>query len=72
MQTTNISTQKIHDTTLEIYEMVIAAFSMTDWANRVRFFEETFLVANISPNMIFGMSFFTLSDADINFLKREH
>ena len=30
---------------------------MTDKANRVRFFEKTFLVANISPEVVLGMLF---------------
>ena len=34
-------------------------------------FEETFLVANVSPDMVFGMLFLTLSGADVNFLKRK-
>ena len=51
--------------------MVVAAFSVTDQANRVRFFEETFLVANISPDMVLEMPFFTLGSADVDFPKRE-
>ena len=71
VQTTNVGAQKINGTTLEIYEIVVAAFSMTDQANRVRFFEETFLVANVSPDVVLGMPFLTLSGADINFPKKE-
>ena len=51
--------------------MVVAAFSVKDKTNRVRFFEETFLVANVSPKVVFGMSFLTLSSADVDFLGRE-
>ena len=51
--------------------MVVAAFSVTDQADRVRFFEETFLVANVSPDVVLGMLFFTLSGADVDFPKRE-
>ena len=42
----NIRAQKIDGTTLDTDGMVVAAFSVTDKANRVRFFEKTFLVAN--------------------------
>ena len=35
------------------------------------FFEKTFLVANISSNMIFGMLFFILSGVDIDFPKKK-
>ena len=41
---------------------------MTDKANRVKFFEEIFLVAYASLKVIFGMSFLTLISADIDFL----
>ena len=51
--------------------MVVTAFSMTDQADRVRFFEETFLVANVSPDVVLGMLFFTLSGTDIDFPKKE-
>ena len=71
MQTTNISAQKIDGTTLETYGMVVAVFSVTDQANRVKFFEETFLVVNISPDIVLGMFFLTLSSANIDFSKKE-
>ena len=51
--------------------MVVAAFSVEDKANQVRFFEGTFLVANVSPEVVHGMSFLTLSGADVDFLGRE-
>ena len=68
---TDMGAQKIDGTTLETYGMVVAAFSVEDKANRVRFFEETFLVANVSPEVVLGMPFLTLSGADVDFLGRE-
>ena len=65
---TGIKEQKIDGTTLDTYKMVVAAFLMTKKANQVRFFEETFLVANVSPKIVFGTLFLTLSGADIDFL----
>ena len=56
---------------LDIFEMVVAVFSVTDKANQVWFFEKTFLVANFSPEIVFEMLFLTLSSANINFLGRE-
>ena len=47
--------------------MVVVAFLVVDKANRVRFFEETFLVANVSPEVVLRMLFLTLSGADIDF-----
>ena len=51
--------------------MVVAAFPVVDKANRVKFFEETFLVANVSLEVVFGMLFLTLRSADVDFLGRE-
>ena len=68
---TNIETPKIDGTMLDSFGMVITAFSVTDEANWVRFFEKTFLVANVSLKIVFGMLFFTLSGVDVNFLDWE-
>ena len=71
IRSTDIGAQKIVGTTLDTYRIVVAAFSVVDKANRVRFFEETFLVANVSPEVVLGMSFLTLSGADVDFLDWE-
>ena len=71
VQTTKFGDQKIDSTTFEIYREVIAAFLVPNQADRVRFFEETFLVAIVSPDMVFGMPFLTLSDANVDFPKKE-
>ena len=52
---------------LDTYRMIVAAFSMKNKANQVRFFEKTFLVANVSPEVVFKMLFLTLSGADVDF-----
>ena len=64
---TDVEAQKIDGTTLDTHEMVVAIFSVVDKANRVRFFEETFLVANVSPEIVFGIPFLTLNGADVDF-----
>ena len=51
--------------------MMVAAFLVTDQANKEKFFEEIFLVANVSSDVVLGMPFFTLSGADIDFPKRK-
>ena len=71
MQATNVGSQKIDGNTLETYEMVVAAFSVTDQANKVRFFEEIFLIVNVGPDMVLEIPFLILSSADVNFPKRE-
>ena len=71
IRSTDIGTQKINNTILDIYEMVVTTFLIVNKANRVRFFEKIFLVANISLKIVFGMLFLALSSADIDFLGRE-
>ena len=71
IRSTDVGAQKIDCTTLDTHGIVVAAFSVEDKANRVRFFEETFLVANISPKVVLGMPFFILSGADVDFSGRE-
>ena len=51
--------------------MVVTAFLVTDKANRVRFFEETFLVAIVSLEIVLGMLFLILSGADVDFSGRK-
>ena len=68
---TNVGVQKIDGTTLDTFEIVVAAFLMTDKANRVKFFKKTFLIANVSPEIVLGMLFLTLNGVDIDFLGRE-
>ena len=60
---TDVGVQKIDGTTLDIYEIVVVAFLMTEKANQVKFFEKTFFVANVSPKVVFVMLFLTLSGA---------
>ena len=64
----DVRVQKIDSIMLDIFGIVIIAFSVTDKANWVEFFEESFLVTNVSPKVIFRMLFLTLSGADIYFL----
>ena len=65
---TDVGAQKIDNTTLDTYGIVVPAFSVVDKTNQVRFFKETFLVANISPEIVLRMLFFTPSGADVDFL----
>ena len=68
---TDVGAQNINGTMLNTFKMVVNAFPVTDKANRVRFFEETFLVVNVSPEVVLGMFFLTLSGADVDFSDRE-
>ena len=67
---TNIGVQKIDGSALETFGMVIANFQVEDKASRPRFFQETFLVTNTKFEVILGMSFLKISNADVSFGKR--
>ena len=67
----DVRAQKIDSITLDTYGIVVAVFSVEDKANQVRFFEETFLVANISPEVVLGILSLILNGADIDFSGRE-
>ena len=56
---------------LDIYRIVVVAFLVTDKANQVKFFEKTFLVANISPEVILGMLLLILNGIDVDFSGRK-
>ena len=67
MRLTDIEAQKINGTILDTLKMVVAAFTVMNKTNKVKFFEKTFLIANVSPKVVFGILFLILSDADVNF-----
>ena len=67
IRSTDIRAQKIDGTMLDIYRIIVIAFSVMDKANRVRFFKKTFLVANVSLKVVFVMLFVTLSDMHVDF-----
>ena len=49
--------------------MVIADFQVEDKASRSRFFQETFLIADTKFEIILGMLFLKISNADVSFDK---
>ena len=67
---TNVGAQKIDDITLEIYTIVVSTFFVLDKDGRERFFEESFLLADVKPEIVFGILFLTMSNADIDFQAR--
>ena len=68
-QKTNVGVLKIDGSTLEIFEMVIADFQMEDKGGRPRFFQETFLVADTKFEIVLGMPFLKISNANVAFGK---
>ncbi len=47
--------------------MVVFTFFISDKDSRERFFEESFLLANVKPDIVLEMPFLTMSNADIDF-----
>ena len=62
---TNVKSRKIDGSTLEIFGMVLTSFQIKDKLGKVRFFQETLLIADISALVVLGMPFLTLSNTDI-------
>ena len=50
--------------------MVVSTFSVLDKDNRERFFEESILLADVKPEIVFGIPFLIMSNANIDFQAR--
>ena len=68
---TNVGAQKIDGSTLQTFGMVLANFRMEDKLGRTRFFQETFLLADISVEVVLGMPFLILSNTNVQFVEKE-
>ena len=68
---TDVGAQKIDGSSLDIFGMIIAGFQIQDKLRRTRFFQETFLMADTRMDVVLGMPFLTLSNADIQFAEGE-
>ena len=68
---TNIGAQIIDSSTLETFGIVLASFQVEDKLRRIRFFQEIFLLADISTERVLDMFFLTFSNADIQFVEKE-
>ena len=64
---TNVRAQKIDGSAQETFGMVIANFQVEDKSGRPRFFQETFLVADTKFEVILGMPFLKISNANVAF-----
>ena len=68
---TNVEVQKIDCTTFETYKIVVSTFFMSNKDGRKRFFEKSFLLADVKPNIVLKMPFLTMSNVDVNFQARD-
>ena len=62
---TNVWTEKIDDSLLRTYEIVIAIFQIRNKLGKVLFFQKTFLLTNTSIKILLKMLFLTFSNANI-------
>ena len=68
---TNIGAQKINSSTFKTFTMVLASFQMEDKLRKARFFQETFLLADISREVVLSMLFLILNNTDIQFAEKK-
>ena len=71
VRVTDVGVQKIDGSSLATYSMVIAAFQVVNKLGCSWFFQKTFLLADISMEVILSMLFLTLSNADIQFAEKK-
>ena len=65
VRVTNVNIQKIDRPSLATYDMVIAAFQVVNKLDCSRFFQQTFLLPNISMKVVLGMLFLIFSNVDV-------
>ena len=51
--------------------MVLADFQVKDKLGKAGFFQESFLLANISAEVVLGIPFLTFSNAEVQFVEKE-
>lgn len=65
VQLTNIGAQKIDGSAFKIFRMVLASFWVNDKLGRSRFFQKTFLLTNISMEVVLGIFFLNFNNEDV-------
>lgn len=71
IQKTNIRVQKIDESSLETYSIVLAGFQVQDKFGKARFFQKTFLIADTSMEVIFGIPFLTFNKVEVDFAEKK-
>ena len=65
VRVTNVNVQKVNKSSLANYGIVIAAFQVVNKLGCSRFFQKTFLLANISIEVVLSMPFLIHSNANV-------
>ena len=64
-QKTDVRVWKTDKSLLKTHRKIIAVLQVTDKLSRACFFQKTFLFADVSMKLDFGMLFLTLSNANV-------
>ena len=67
----DVGDQKIDSCPFKTFEIVLANFQVEDKLRRTWYFQETFLLADISTEIVLNMSFLTLSNANVQFVEKK-
>lgn len=68
IQKIDVKAQKIDNFCLEIFGIVINIFKIGDGVKKSQYFEEIFLLPDISISVALGMPFFISNNTEINFM----
>ena len=68
---TNVILQKFDNSTFDTFEIVLAYFQIKNKLDKLWLFQEIFLIANTTLEVIFGILFLTLSNADVQFIEKK-
>ena len=71
VRVSNVGMQKIDGSLLATYGMAIAAFQVVNKLSRFLFFQKTFLLADISMEVVLGISFLIVCNVDVQFAEKE-
>lgn len=66
-RTTNFDVQKIDSLAMKTYGMITIGVLVIDKLGQIRFFKETFLLADISMEVVLEILFLLLSHVNVNF-----
>ena len=67
----NVGVQKINGSILKTFEIILASFQVDNTLKRARFFQETFLLTDLSIEVVLRMSFLIFNNADIKFAQKK-
>ena len=71
IQKTNVRAQKINGNNLKTFAIVVFTFSISEKDDKKKFFEKSFLLAEIKLGIVLEMPFLTMSNADVDVQARD-